>query len=201
MDFINTFKEKDKLFLLTDYELLKQQYNGLDIIEKTQISRAVLVTSHHANWDIQARSMSMDTRILPKQLASEVAIVVEPVDNSVQKTDMVIVDDDRNFADTLKDYVFFDYHVETYYCPEDILSNISSYSKETTFLVDYEFQSSAISGLDVAQELLRRGYSRIFILSGHNSLPIETPVPNSVTVLCKTDFNAIKNVMLKKTSA
>ncbi|MEM9244033.1 MAG: hypothetical protein AAGA27_08310, partial [Pseudomonadota bacterium] len=85
--------------------------------------------------------------------------------------------------------------------PEDILSNISSYSKETTFLVDYEFQSGAISGLDVAQELIRRGYSRIFILSGHNSLPIKTPVPNSITVICKTDFNAIKNIMPKKTSS
>jgi len=66
--------EMSKVFLLSDYELLNQKKNGLDIIEQKQIQQAVLVTSHYANESIIARAKKLNVFVLPKRLASKVPI-------------------------------------------------------------------------------------------------------------------------------
>lgn len=76
IDFINalTPDKKKKIFLLTDYELLKQNLNGLDIIKKTAVDRSVLVTSHYANKTVRHDAEKVGTKILPKQLAGDIPI-------------------------------------------------------------------------------------------------------------------------------
>lgn len=69
--------EKQRVNLLTDYELLKQELNGLHVIEKTKIKRSILVTSHYADHIVLERSRKMKTKILPKQLASEVLMIID----------------------------------------------------------------------------------------------------------------------------
>lgn len=69
-------EEKQKIFLLTDYELLNQKLNGLDIINKTGIKRSVLVTSHHNDQEIRDLAMSSNTKILPKELAFAATITL-----------------------------------------------------------------------------------------------------------------------------
>lgn len=78
LDFIRQFAEdkKQKIFLLTDYELLKQELNGLNVIERAGINRSILVTSHYADPIVLELAVKMGTKILPKQLASEVPIRV-----------------------------------------------------------------------------------------------------------------------------
>ncbi|CAL7964396.1 hypothetical protein GAMM_90008 [Gammaproteobacteria bacterium] len=76
IDFVNAFPEKDKIFLLTDYELLKQNVTGIDIIKKTNIKRSILVTSHYANNKIYKLLIENGVKLLPKQLASEIPIEV-----------------------------------------------------------------------------------------------------------------------------
>lgn len=78
IEFLNQLadEEKKKVFLLTDYELLKQDLHGLNVIEKTKIERSILVTSHYNNLSVRELAAMTQTRILPKLLASEIAIVV-----------------------------------------------------------------------------------------------------------------------------
>ncbi len=79
IQFINALspEEKQSVFLLTDYELLNQKYNGLDVIKETQITRSILVTSHFGNEKIQEAAALMNTKILPKLLASDIAIQIK----------------------------------------------------------------------------------------------------------------------------
>ena len=76
LDFIKNFNNKENLFLLSDYELLNQDLNGVDIIKHAQ-TRSILVTSHFTNPDVIKAASNIRTKILPKQLASEVLIKVQ----------------------------------------------------------------------------------------------------------------------------
>ncbi|MCC2644245.1 MAG: hypothetical protein K0R94_23 [Burkholderiales bacterium] len=76
IDFLNqlTDEEKKKVFLLIDYELLKQKLNGLEIIQKTNVRNAILVTSHHNSNEIREQAANLGIKILPKELAFAVTI-------------------------------------------------------------------------------------------------------------------------------
>ncbi len=76
LDFMDSIHpdQKATIFLLTDYELLKQSLNGLDVIELASIQRSLIVTSHFTNRVLQKSAISVGTKILPKQLAPDIPI-------------------------------------------------------------------------------------------------------------------------------
>jgi hypothetical protein len=78
LNFINALnnEEKQNVLLLTDFELLKQEIDGLEIARQTQIKRSILVTSYYFNKFICQKASKAGVSILPKQLASEVLIRV-----------------------------------------------------------------------------------------------------------------------------
>lgn len=67
--------------LLTDYELLKQDINGLDIITQANLARSFLVTSHYENLALQASIVKLGATMIPKQSATEIPIKVDPTLN------------------------------------------------------------------------------------------------------------------------
>ncbi len=69
MNYIENFPDKNKILLLVDYELIKQNINGLDVIEAVKAKRAVLVTSHDEDLEVIKRSILLNTKLLPKVLA------------------------------------------------------------------------------------------------------------------------------------
>lgn len=70
-------EKQKKVFLLTDYELINQNLNGLNVIEQTKIKRSVLVTSYYDNINLRAEVEALGTKLLPKMLALEVTIAVD----------------------------------------------------------------------------------------------------------------------------
>jgi len=78
LDFLDklTSQEKDRVLFLSDYELLRQDKNGLQIIEASQIKGATLVTSYYANPKIGEAATQLNVKILPKQMASVIPIKV-----------------------------------------------------------------------------------------------------------------------------
>jgi len=137
LDFINKLPTaaREKVFLLSDYELLKQGLNGLDVIGQTGVTRAILVTSHYANSAVSDKAVQMGIKILPKQMASEIAIKINddlslrgaarrgnpdtilegqdypvtslaPLHNGKFKhVDLVIIEDNRSFAESIITYL------------------------------------------------------------------------------------------------
>lgn len=79
LSFMNDLQEptKARVALLSDYELLKQSKNGLEIIQATGVKHSILVTSHYANPKVRDAATALGVKILPKQMASVVPIDVK----------------------------------------------------------------------------------------------------------------------------
>lgn len=70
-------EDKNKVYLLTDYELLDQGVTGLELITQTKVQQAVLVTRHYADKLVVKSALDIGIKILPKFLATEVPIKYE----------------------------------------------------------------------------------------------------------------------------
>lgn len=77
IDFINNYQEKNKILFLADFELLKQELNGIEVIKHVNIQRSILVTSYYADQDLLNIALTDGIKILPKQLIGQVEIIME----------------------------------------------------------------------------------------------------------------------------
>jgi PAS domain S-box-containing protein len=206
LDFIGQLSadEKKKIFLLTDYELLKQELNGLNVIEQSHVPRSILVTSHYVNTEICKQAVVLRTKILPKQLASEIPICIDETlnhSNEVQQqgnqqikiVDAVIVDDDKQFIQNFIEYELEKTDVVDYFnSPEDLKAHLSIYPKNTRIYLDQNFtlSNSKMNGITFSAELHALGYSRLYLISGDTFQP--GAVPDYLMVIPKGDITLIK---------
>jgi hypothetical protein len=70
-------EEINRVIFLSDYELLHQDRNGLQIVEASGIKRAMLVTSYYSNPKIREATDRLGIRVLPKQMASIIPIYID----------------------------------------------------------------------------------------------------------------------------
>jgi hypothetical protein len=197
VDYINGLAadEKAKVFLLTDYELLKQDLDGLDVVEKVQLAHNILVTSHYASANVRSKSLEHGTRVLPKQLAAEIPIVVNQLATKVEVAryaDVIVVDDDKLFAQTLIMFAFSGKVVKHYEDPQQFLANIMHYAKDTKICLDNNFIPSNIKGMEIAKILFEQGYTKLYLLSGQSLKRDE--IPEYLTVILKTDIDSIQSI-------
>jgi len=196
LDFLNSLstEEKEKIFLLTDFELLKQELNGLSVIEQSQIKRSLLVTSHYMNPDVREQAAKTGTKILPKQLSSEIHIAIDAnftIQNKKEIVDLVIVDDDEVFTNNLSCFIFRDLNVDCYQDPRNFLENLTKYDKDTKIFLDYNFTTCNISGIELAKKLHTRGYTNLYLISGN--VFDKNDIPSYLTVVRKDDIKNLKN--------
>ncbi len=200
IEFINQFdnKQKENIFLLTDYELLKQNINGLDVIAATKLTRSVLVTSHYADLSIHAQATITATPILPKQLAAEIVIKVVSNDDSTitisntATVDRVLVDNDSLFVNVLVEYIFSGEKVDIYYDPNKFLAQLHRYDKHTKIYLDNNYANTSIKGLEIAEKLHIEGFQCIYLLTVQTFQ--KTELPTYLTVIRKDDIEGIKNL-------
>ncbi len=205
LSFINalSLKDRERVFLLTDYELLKQPMNGLDVVHKVKPIRSVLVTSHYANLEVQRQALKQGTKIIPKQLASDIPIHVSAVEGelsavdkpgNVQQThiDIVFVDDDPDFIELTIDCLFYEKKTKAYTYPALLLKEIDQYPKDTKFLLDHRFGYGGMSGLELAQKLHEMGYTRLYLFSG--DVFKRNEIPPYVTLILKTNIKQLESV-------
>lgn len=78
LEFLNTLsrQEKGHVIFLSDYELLHQDKNGLQILEESKVKDATLVTSYYSQPRLRDAAARLNIKILPKQMAS--VIPIEP---------------------------------------------------------------------------------------------------------------------------
>jgi len=196
IDFISTFQEKEKVFLLTDYELLKQDLNGMDIIQKTGIKRAILVTSHHAEVEIRNLAVKNGIKILPKQLASEVPIEICETNkmcsriDKAKKVDIVVIDDDEILGNSMV-MLFENYNKTTdrYPNPKRFLEKKSLYPKDIKIFTDNNFGSNSITGVELAKQLHEMGFTNLYLFSGRDFEAGE--VPDYLKLIPKTDIDGL----------
>lgn len=176
LDFLATLSEENKknLFLLTDYELLNQQDNGVQVIEQTKIKRSTLVTSHYAKTDIQNQVMALNAKLLPKQLASFIPVVVSEVqknDGQPTRVDAVWLDDEPSFTSSHeKVFIRKNKKVDIYRTPQELKDNLHLYPKETPVFLDNNFAPpfQDYHGTQIAKELHEMGFSKLFLITGED---------------------------------
>ena len=200
IDFINSFPEKEKIFLLTDFELLKQNLDGIDVIEQTKVKKTVLVTSHYAEDSIRNRAIKVGVRVLPKQSASEIPIVIceaETVCVKAKKSkaiDIVIIDDNQAFVASME-LLFDNYNktVDKYSNPTQLLDNMSKYDKNTKVFIDNDFGVDYMNGVVLAKRLHDNGFMNLYLLSGTKFE--EGAIPEYLTGVLKSDIDSLCKVV------
>jgi len=199
IDFINglSAENKQKIFLFADYELLQQNMNGLDVIARTKTTRCALVTSHYANKDVRKAAAQSKTRILPKQLASEVPIHIgkaatQIADSTLKTVDVIFIDDEVCLLESYKMFASGKI-VDTYSVPEEFLDAVAQYPKNTRILLDQNFANSALKGIQIAEQLHAMGYTRLFLLSGGALSQLK--IPDYLTFLQKGDLDSLEIVL------
>jgi hypothetical protein len=203
LDFVNShhLAQQQKVVLLADYELLKQELNGLDVIEKTQVSRSILVTSHYANKQIQQLAAITNTKILPKQLASDIVIKISQKvaneymsisDKGLKEVDVIFVDDDQRLLDS---FIFFAFNkkVDTFQNPRDFLNCVNQYPKHTKIMLDHHFANFDQKGLQIAATLNALGFTRLYLLSGESFSAWQ--IPDYLTTVMKTDLEKVEAIL------
>ena len=68
-------QQKELVIFLSDYELLQQRKNGLEVVKESGIKHAMLVTSYYFNPKIREEAARLEIKILPKQMASIIPIL------------------------------------------------------------------------------------------------------------------------------
>lgn len=195
INFVNSliYEDRERVFFLTDFELLKQEYNGLEVLRHVGIMRAILVTSHYANIQIRKLATTAGIKILPKNLAYIVPININR-DYELKKVDMIFVDDERIFIDSLISYMFNDLTIDTYDNPLQFLENINKYSLDTKIILDNYYYTEDdvydIDGLTIAKKLHDKGFINLYMLSGE----MVGNIPDYLTVILKSDHEKIKSL-------
>ncbi|MCC2624497.1 MAG: putative Phenylalanine racemase (ATP-hydrolyzing) [Burkholderiales bacterium] len=212
IDFINALStaEKQRVFLLTDYELLKQGLNGLDIIQKTGLKRSVLVTSRYEDKPVQKSALATNTKILPKLLALEIPIFVTSGKNhfAQQKTDikeliqleLVVVDDYEPLTENLLKTVLKGRNVAVFNDVKSFLDNVYKYKRDTKIILDNNFEnydgdiegiSFTNTGFSLAKKLHNDGFTDLYISSGDKF----DSVPDYLKVIAKHHYDDIEALL------
>jgi len=199
IDFINSGKiDKERIILLTDYELVSQNLNGLDVVAQTKIPNTFLVTSHFDNLKIRQSIDKEKIKLLPKQMASgivikEIKTETKANKKSAKKAKVVILEDEAILADGLQGIlVKGGKPADVYNNGKSLLENFAQYSKDTKFCLDYKVGS--ITGLEVAKVLHEAGYKKLYLLTGYDEdiLRGMVDIPNYIIkVLSKTDIDKV----------
>lgn len=158
----------EKLILITDYELIGQPLNGLDVIEKVKPKHAILVTGHYECERLIAGANLLGVCILPKIILPEISIKINKRPIQIARDiDLVILDNDKNFTEILT-YICEVNHkkVDIYNDAQNFINNLNKYnSLNTQFCIDYHLDES-LTGVDVAKMLHAKGYTQLYIMSG-----------------------------------
>lgn len=192
-----TSEQKENTFLLTDYELIDQGINGLEVVAQTKMHRAILVTSYASSSAKQIAVTKYGIKMLPKELAAYATI---KVDKKIPKwsnpVDIVWVEDIDWFVnDLVRDY-YSDLKVDVYYDPVSFMDDVHQYPLGTRIILDNNYASPEgilydVTGYDLAEKLHKMGYTKLILLTGEAP---KSNVPEYLTVLRKADLEALKKL-------
>ena len=187
--FINSSKEKSRIFLLTDYELRGQDINGIDVIERCDLQKKSIVVTTCYIYRIKDFSQKVKfIKFLWKDLICDVPVKLKEVEfDKASDANMVVIDDNEDMSDFMAEY-FREKgkKVDAYNCPHCFLENLSRYHKNTKIVADFELQGSGTNGFELAEKLHKAGYIDINIISGRKFDSQKVP-PYLNVIMKKTD--------------
>lgn len=198
IDFVNSISEEERqnICFLSDYELIGQELNGLQVIEKVKAKRSMLVTSYYSDVELRKTALQRKVKVLPKDLVHVVPIRVVQAKKKGELVNvhMVFVDDEKAFTKTLVSNYYSHLLTESYSNPLEFLDEVDKYPKDTKIVLDnYYYMEDGgtykIDGVTLAQQLHAKGYTKLLMLSGEDFM-----VPEYLTLILKTDRNGLSKL-------
>ena len=167
---------RDSPFIgLIDYELLREQVTGLDVIEQEGIAqRAILVTSRFAEPAVVRRASALGLKILPKGLVGLIPVVTArselpaPAATSSTGVRVLVIDDDSMIAwgwrRQQKRLGIAELH--TFAAMEDCEAAGVEYASFDIAFVDLNIEGTTWTLDQTLRHLRQGGVRRVFVASG-----------------------------------
>ncbi|MFA5137725.1 MAG: HAMP domain-containing sensor histidine kinase [Elusimicrobiota bacterium] len=151
---------------LVDYEFVGHKETGLGLIEELDIcQRSILITSRAEEDGILAECRRLGVRMIPKGMAGFVPISIAPQHGT---PDAVLLDNDTLVHMTWK--IAAESKGMNLLCfrtAQELLGEAERLPKDTAIYADSEL-GDGVRGEDVAKELHARGFTRLYLTTGHS---------------------------------
>ena len=170
---LNVHKEipEDTIFL-SDFELLGEELNGVDCINKLHaVQRSILVTARADEPQIIRLCEQYGIKLLPKSMANEVEINAQ---SSNPKTVILIDDDNLTHLSWKLASKKTEVNLKTYYSVEEFLENSNSLDRRTPVYIDLELGPD-LRGDVLSEDIFNQGFTELFISTGYDPDYIEKP--------------------------
>jgi FixJ family two-component response regulator/anti-sigma regulatory factor (Ser/Thr protein kinase) len=189
IEFVESSKNPEKIFLLCDYELRNQEMNGAQVVERLGMNnRAVIITSNCNSKEIQSFAEKAGIPLLQKTSVSSLEVVINEKAFSV---DLVIIDDNIELSESLAEFFRNEgLSVDIYRCPFAFKSQLFKYNTNVKILTDNDFRNDRMDGLELIKQLHDLGYSKLYMISGKNFS--KDSVPRYLKVLLKGNIKDLR---------
>ncbi len=177
-DWVSKNKDLKNVVFLFDFELLGQEKNGLDVIEKLSLAKnSMLVTSRFEEKFILDRCQKLGVRLIPKSMAENVPIIInikkgikEELPHKEDKIiyDYLYLDDDkilrRAWESSAKRNGIKLLTISTTKNFDEHKVNIC---KDTKIYIDRELGDNEPKGEIFAKTLYEQGFKNLYLATGH----------------------------------
>lgn len=159
----------EKTLLLCDYELMDQNLNGLDFIQKMGHQKhSILVTARSGEKSIRERCQAEGVKLLPKQLVLDVPL------NQDSKA-FVLIDDEKL---THINWTHFceknDIKLHNFYTVQDFLEGYRGAPDSTYVFID-SYLGNGLRGEVESEKINKRGFSHIYLVTGLEPSVLDCP--------------------------
>jgi signal transduction histidine kinase len=166
-------KLSSKILLLSDFELMNEGFDGIDIIEKFGHSaHSLLVTARNEEDAIQRRCAKSGIKLLPKSLVNYLKILTE----DIPEQSIVLIDDDRLIIWNWKTYCQKKGLSFTGFSSVDqFLAESTQYSSKTLIFIDSNLGGD-VKGEIESEKIFNLGFSNIYLATGYDKHYFEKPL-------------------------
>lgn len=160
-------------FYLMDLELIGSNENGLDLISEFQFQKkAILVTSHFMDKEIQARCIRQGVKMIPKE--SVLNIQVKYISNETSK-ELVLIDDDKfTHLNWKRSAINNKIKLSSFYSVDEMIKASNSIKKETPIYIDSNL-GNKLKGEELSKKIYDLGFKNIVLATGARNETIELP--------------------------
>jgi signal transduction histidine kinase len=190
---------------LVDFELLNQPQTGLDIIEELGIqNKSVLVTSRYEESHIRNRCDKLGLKLIPKDVAGFVPIQLmppqiyyeaclidddplvnrpigtnsSPMEIATEKIryDLCLIDDDQALIGVVwaMEAASKGLKIKLFATPQAFVAEADKIDPQTPIYVDVSL-GNGVSGLDVAHDIHKMGFTEINLATGYQADSMKVP--------------------------
>lgn len=194
----NKTQSQSSLYLV-DYEFLGQPTNGLELIEKFSLStQSILVTSRYEEKNILNKCEELKVKLIPKGMAPLVPIKLEapkpkidlcllddddlvnrpietnssPIKIATEKNryDLCLIDDDQELIGMVwaMEAAAKGLKIKLFATPQAFVAEADKIEQQTPIYIDVSL-GNGVSGLDVAHDVHKMGFTEINLATGHQA--------------------------------